>query len=128
MRINIEAEEKQYRREYEEPPKIKGRVSGFLAAALTVLYAVYIVSHFGNASMDSFGGAIAAALVMPHLICVVVAAAFSLAGFFAKQRWAMLTSGILMAVSAAVMPMYAGMVIVQAILFFISYARMGNKH
>jgi hypothetical protein len=77
--------------------------------------------------MDSLGGYIAMRIVMPHLICVLLAAIFSLIGFFGRKRWAMLTSGILMSVSAVLMMQYAPMVIVQAILFFVSYARMGNE-
>lgn len=107
--------------------KVKGRVCGCIGMILTVLYAAFIVSYFGDAGASDFSGAIATTIVMPHMICVVIAAAFSFVGFFAKKRWAMLTSGILMAVSAALFPMYAQMVIIQAVLFFISYARMGIK-
>lgn len=121
-------EEDRYYYESDEPIKIKGRISGFLGAVLTVLYAVYIVSYFGETSMNSLGGSLATMFVMPHLICVAVAAAFSIVGFFAKKRWAMMTSGIMMAVAAAVFPMYAGFVIVQAVLLFVSYARMGIKY
>ena len=109
-----------------KPKKVKGRISGFLGMILTVLYAVYIVSYFGD--MDDIGMAIATMIVMPHVVCTVVAAAFSLVGFFGKKRWAMLTSGILMAAAAALFPMYAPLVIVQTILLFISYARMGMKY
>lgn len=111
----------------EEEATPKGRVSGFFAMLLTVLYAIRIISHFGGLGMDSLTGYIANAIVMPHMLCVAIAAAFSLVGFFGKKRWAMLTSGILMAASAVLMTMYAQMVIVQTILFFISYARMGKK-
>lgn len=104
-----------------------GRFSGGVATALTVLYSVYILSYFGDIGMDSLGGYLAMQIVMPHLICVLLAAIFSLIGFFGRKRWAMLTSGILMAVSAVLMMQYAPMVIVQAILFFVSYARMGNE-
>ncbi|MDO4484410.1 MAG: hypothetical protein Q4C54_08270 [Clostridia bacterium] len=106
--------------------KTKGRISGLLCMILTVAYAIYIVAYFGNASTTNLGGAIATALVVPHMICVAVAAVFSLVGFFVKKRWAMLTCAILMAVAAVMFPMYAMMVIVQSILGFIAYARMGK--
>ena len=106
-------------------PKMKGRVVGFLGTALTVLYAIYIISYFGDIHMENLGGMIATALVMPHMICVGLAALFSLVGFFGKKRWAMLTAGILMAVAAIVFMTYAMFVIIQAILLFIAYARMG---
>lgn len=107
-----------------DPPKPKGKIFGALATILTVVYAIYIVSYFGSAGMEDLGGALAAMLVTPHMVCVVVAAAFSLVGLFATKRWAILVAGILMAVAAALFPAYASLVIVQSILFFISYARM----
>lgn len=106
------------------PPKPKGKIFGALATILTVVYSIYIVSYFGSAGMEDLGGALAAMLVTPHMVCVVVAAAFSLVGLFATKRWAILVAGILMAVAAALFPAYASLVIVQSILFFISYARM----
>lgn len=130
MKIGFEAEEKQLHHAgaaEHNSPKIKGRVSGFFAAALTILYAVYTISYFADISTTNASGAIATMFVTPHLVCVVLAASFSLIGFFGKKRWAMLTAGILMAASAALMPTYALMVIFQAILFFVSYTRMGNK-
>lgn len=111
--------------DYEEyQRRRRGRIPGLIAVILTVAYAVYIVSHFGNASMENVGGFIATALVMPHMICVALAAVFSCVGFFARKRWAMLTAAILMTVSAVVFPTYAMLVVVQAVLMFISYARM----
>lgn len=106
-------------------PKMKGRVSGFLGMALTVLYTIYIVSYFGEMAMDNLGGYIATAIVTPHMLCVAMAALFSLIGFFGKKRWAMLTAGILMAAAAVVFLTYAMFVVVQAVLLFIAYARMG---
>lgn len=109
-----------------EAQKPKGRISGCLAMILTALYAFYIFSYFSSIGMETLAGAVANAIVMPHMICVVIAAIFSFVGFFGKKRWAMLTSGILMAVSAVLMMSYLPMVIVQTILFFISYVRMGK--
>lgn len=107
--------------------KTMGRLSGGFAMVLTILYNIYILSYFGDVGMDSLGGFLAMQIVMPHLICVALAAIFSLIGFFGRKRWAMLTAGILMSVSAVLMMQYAAMVIIQAILFFVSYARMGNE-
>ena len=106
--------------------KRKGRITGFLAMILTALYALYIFSYFYGVGMDSLGGYIAMQIVMPHMVCVAVATIFVCIGFFGRKRWAMLTAGILLVVSAAVMMSYAPMVIVQAVLCFISYARMGS--
>lgn len=127
---NITMEPKEvYRQDTEDdndrPLKIKGRISGFLAMGLTIIYAIFIVSFFGENSMEEVGAFLASMIMMPHMLCVAVAACLSLVGFFGKKRWAMLTSGIMMAVSGVLMFTYFPFVIVQAVLFFISYARMG---
>lgn len=106
-----------------EVHKPKGRISGCLAMILTTLYTLYICAYFSGIGIETLSGAVATAIVMPHMLCVAIAAIFSFVGFFGKKRWAMLTSGILMAVSAVLMMSYLPMVIVQAVLFFISYAR-----
>lgn len=124
MAIEIGEQQGSATEQVKEIKHVKGGISGLIAMVLTIAYAIYIVSYFGDEIMSSLGGAIASAIVMPHMVCVVVAAAFSLVGFFGKKRWAVLVSGILMAVSAALFPYYAMMVVIQTVLFFISYARM----
>lgn len=106
--------------------KMKGRITGFLAMLLTVIYAIFILSYFGSMFLDTFTGYLATVMVMPHLLCVTLGTIFVCIGFLGKKRWAMLTAGILLAVSAVLMMSYAPMVIVQAVLCFISYARMGS--
>ena len=106
--------------------KPKGKVSGCIGMALTVIYAIYIVQYFGGIGINTLTGYLVNSIVMPHMLCVVVAAIFSCIGVFGNKRWAMLTAGILMAVSAVLMTMYAQLVIVQAVLLFVSYARMGK--
>ena len=90
----------------------------------TVLYALYIVSYFSEAGSINLGGAIATAIVTPHMVCVAIAAVMSIIGFFGKARWAFLTCGILLVVAAVVFLTYAMMVVIQAILAFIAYSRM----
>ena len=106
-----------------EVQKSKGRITGCIAMILTVLYAIYIILPFADFGMDTIGNYIMMQMIMPHMLCVTVAAIFSAVGFFGKKRWAILTAGILMSVSAVLMMELAPMVIVQAVLFFISYAR-----
>ena len=113
--------------------RVKGRVSGFLCMILTIVYAIYLVSYFSNISSlatdgaSKLGGAIATALVTPHMVCVAIAAVMSVVGFFGKARWAFLVCGILLIVAAVVFLAYAMMVVIQAILAFLAYARMGIK-
>ncbi len=107
--------------------KIKGRITGFLCMLLTIAYAVYLISYFANISRDSLGSAIATAIVTPHMVCVAVAAIMTIIGFFGKKRWGFLVAGILLVVAAVIFLVYAMFVVVQAILAFIAYARMGIK-
>ena len=103
----------------------KGRISGFFCMVLTVLYAIYIISYFSKVGGENLGGALATAIVTPHMVCVAIAAVMSVIGFFGKARWGFLVTGILLVVAAVIFLTYAMMVIIQAILAFIAYARMG---
>ena len=105
--------------------EIKGRITGFIAALLTLAYAIYIITYFYGI-IDTGAGVVASLIVMPHMVCVALATIFSLVGFFAKKRWGMLTAGILLAVSAVLMLSYTPMVVVQLVLCFVSYVRMGK--
>lgn len=106
-----------------EEQKTKGRISGCIAMILTILYAIYILLPFADFGMDTIGNFIAMLMIMPHMLCVTLAAIFSAIGFFGKKRWAILTAGILMSAAAVLMLELAPMVVIQAILFFVSYAR-----
>lgn len=122
MKIQIEAEKKELHSNASHDEK--GRASGCIAMVLTVLWAAYLLWYFNSIGIGTVGGLLVNSIVMPHMICVTVAAILSCVGFFGRKRWAMLTSGILMAVSAVVMIQYWQMVIIQTILLFVAYARM----
>ncbi|MDD6052144.1 MAG: hypothetical protein PUC00_12915 [Clostridiales bacterium] len=104
--------------------KTKGRISGGVCMLLTVLYALYIIMYFSEAGNANLGGAIATAIVTPHMVCVAIAAVMSIVGFFGKARWAFLVCGILLVVAAVLFLSYAMMVVVQATLAFVAYCRM----
>lgn len=103
--------------------KPKGRISGCFAMILTILYALFLLLPFADIGTDTIGNYIAMQMVMPHMLCVTLAAIFSAIGFFGKQRWSVLTAGILMSAAGVLLLEFAPMVIIQAILFFVSYAR-----
>ena len=105
----------------------KGRISGLFCMLLTVIYAFYIISYFAKVGSENLGGVLATAIVTPHMVCVAVAAVMSIIGFFGKARWAYLVTGILLVVAGVIFLTYAMMVAIQAILAFITYARMGEK-
>ena len=112
---------------HEEYKRRRGRTSGMFGSVLTVTYAVFIISYLGAIFIETIGEHLASAFVMPHMACILLAAVFSCVGFFARKRWAMLTAAILMTVSAVLVVQYAPLVIVQAVLLFISCARMCDK-
>lgn len=96
---------------------------------LGVCYCVYLFVYFlGDMSssdgMESAGAAIASVLVMPHLICTVLATLFNGLGCFLNKRGFALTGGILYIVAMVMMPIYFMFVIIQAILSFIGFAKM----
>lgn len=107
--------------------KIKGRITGFLCMLLTVAYAIYLIAYFRDALSSDWTGAIATAIVTPHMACIAVAAVMTIIGFFGKKRWGFLVGGILLVVAAVIFLTYAMMVVVQAALAFIAYARMGIR-
>lgn len=112
---------------HEEYKRRRGRASGMLGSVLTVTYAAFIIFYFGAIFMETIGEHFTSAFVMPHMACILLAAVFSCVGFFAWKRWAILTAAILMTVSAVLVVQYAPLVGVQAVLLFISYARMCDQ-
>lgn len=107
----------------ETPHRPKGGLSGFIGFFLTAAYAAFLFMYFGT-NAETLGGFMAYRIMQPHIICVAIAGVLSVIGFIGKVRWAMLVACILMIVAAVMMPSYAMFVIVQAIFFLISYARM----
>jgi len=113
---------------------MKRSKSLLIAAILGTAYLVYLVSYFGKGLTSSptdsaqfIGAGLAAALVMPHMVCVGVAVIFNWIGWAMKARWAALVAGILYAVSMVLMFLYALFVVVQMILCFVSFARTKQK-
>lgn len=104
-----------------------------VALVLSALYMIYsawywfgggAASQAGTDSAAQAGGAIAAALVTPHLLCALLALVFNALGFAMGKRGFALTAGILYAVSMVLFPMYFFFVIVQMILCFVAFAKM----
>ena len=103
----------------EEYRKLKrGNLTGLLGMFLTALYAVVILMQFTSSSMP-----LAYIVFMPHTLCVIVAAIFSIIGYYAIKPWALLTAGVLMAISGLLTPACVKMIIVQTILLILSYIR-----
>lgn len=101
-----------------------------ISAIWGVLYGIYIVYYVltagssAESAAEALGFSIAAAMIMPHMICAVLAALFNLIGWALNSRGLTLTGAILYAVAAVLMPLYALFVLVQMILSFIGFARL----
>ncbi len=104
-----------------------------ISAILGILYAIYIVSYFAGAPSNAGGAAeavgvgIATAIVMPHMVCAVLAAIFNVLGWALSSKGFALTGAILYAVAAVLFPLYAMFVLIQMILSFIGFTRLKNK-
>lgn len=101
-------------------------VSGILGA----LYAIYLISYFsgtmtkGSGTAEQLGGAIATALVTPHMILVVLAVIFNWVAYFTNKRGFALTGGILYSVGGVVFILYLVFVIPSLVLSFVGYAKL----
>ncbi len=106
----------------------------FVAALLATIYVIYLVFYFGGAitsddSVEAIGGAIATALVMPHMIITGLGAVFSWIGFGSRKTWAALVGAILYCVGGLLFLIYIMFSIPLIILGFVGYSKqkMINK-
>ncbi len=101
-----------------------------ISAILGVAYLVYIVNHFwgtifySSSGVELVGGALATALVTPHMLSVCIAVIFNVIGWTMNKRWGALVAGIMYAVAILTMFLYGMFVIVQMVLCFIAFSRM----
>lgn len=82
-----------------------------VSTILVSLYAIFLMSYFYGGVANSNGdeqvaGAIATALVTPHMILIVLGVVFSVVALFANKNWAAITSCVLVFVSTILMPIY----------------------
>ena len=102
------------------------------AGLIGTAYLIYLITYFtgGIAASESAGEAIGAglatAVVMPHMVCVAVAALFIWLVWALKARWAALVAGIMYAVSMLCMFVYAMFVVLEMIFCFVAFAKMKN--
>ena len=100
----------------------------FIGALLATLYTIYLVLYFGGAmsssdSGEAIGGAIATALVTPHMLLTGLGAVFSWIGFGTKKTWGALVGAILYCVGALLFIVYAIFSIPLIILGFVGYSK-----
>ena len=103
----------------------------FAGALLATIYTVYLMINFGSSmgssdTAESVGGAIATALVTPHMLLTGLGAIFSWIGFGTRKSWGALVGAILYCVGALLFLLYAMFSIPLIILGFVGYAKQ-NK-
>ena len=110
--------------------KKKFSVLLFISMVIGVLYLWYSAEYWGGvnggdtSSTSALGGALATAIVTPHLTATGIAVFFNALGFFFKSRSFALVAAILYTVALVLFPTYFMFVVVEMILCYIAYARM----
>lgn len=100
----------------------------FVGTLLASAYVIYLMVHFGSSmtssdSSEAIGGAIATALVTPHMLFIGLGAIFSWIGFFLRKSWGALVGAILYCVGAIIFLVYAVFCVPLIILGFVGYAK-----
>lgn len=100
----------------------------FTCCVLATIYVVYLICYFGGSmassnSADAISGAIATALVTPHMVLIGIGAVFSWLGFFLRKSWAALVGAISYCVGALLFIMYIIFCIPIIVLGFIGYSK-----
>lgn len=99
------------------------------SSVLGILYSLFLIVNFFGSSGDisdaeAIGGAIATALVMPHMILVVLATIFNVLSVTLEKSAFALTSGILYSVGGVLFLLYLVFVIPMIVLSFVGYSKM----
>ncbi|MFR1708243.1 MAG: hypothetical protein ACLSV2_05035 [Clostridium sp.] len=100
-----------------------------VGAILGVAYSIYLILYFsgaigGSEGTEQAGAVIAAALVTPHMILVVLATIFNLVAYFTNKRGLALTAGILYSVGGVLFLVYILFVVPSLVLSFVGYANL----
>jgi hypothetical protein len=102
-----------------------------ISAIIGWVYGMFItISFFTGAIVNSspgveaLAGGIAAVLVLPHMICVLIALIFNILGWAVNKREFALTAGILYSASAAMFILFAVFVVPSIVLSFVGYAKL----
>ncbi|MEG0249719.1 MAG: hypothetical protein RR561_04180 [Peptostreptococcus sp.] len=113
--------------------KSKKSKLALIAMILGIGYLVYIISYFAGGiaetaeTAETIGKGIAVMLVLPHLICTMIAVLFNIMGYLMNKRGFVLTAGILYAVAMVLFLVYFMFVIIPMILCFIAYGKMKKE-
>ena len=102
----------------------------FILGTLYMLYSLFYWVGVSASSTDvwsQLGTGIATTLVMPHLICTLIAVIFNALGLFLNKRGFALTGAILYSVAMVLFLAYFMFVIIEMILSYVGFAMMKKK-
>ena len=117
----------------EQVVKKKRSKLALISWVLSLLYLIYLISHFlggvgSTTGAEQVGAAIATALIFPHMLAVGIGLLFNMLGYFLHNRIFVLVGAILYSVSILLFMMYFMFVIVQMILSYIAFAKMKDSN
>lgn len=100
----------------------------FVGSLLATIYVIYLIIYFSgsmqsNDTSEALGGALATALVTPHMLMMGLGAIFSWVGFGLRKAGFALVGAILYLVAAIIFLVYAPICIPMIILGFVGYAK-----
>lgn len=103
-----------------------------VAFVIGVAYLLYSASYWSGAvgsssGTQAAGAALASVIVMPHLVCTLVAVIFNGLGLFMNKSTFALVAGILYAVAMVLFLVYFMFVIVEMVLSFVAYGQMRKR-
>ena len=102
--------------------KKKRSVCLLIAVVLATAYLIYAVSYFLK-DADTNAGALAATLVLPHLVVLLVGVLIGWIGYLSRKTGFSLAASILYSVSAGLFFLYALFLVPSIILGFVGYSR-----
>ena len=102
-----------------------------ISFVIGTMYGIYSLVYWGGAisgeGNEGLSGTLALTMVMPHLVCTLVAIVFNGLGLFLKKQWFAVVGAILYTVAMILFPMYFMFVIIQMILSYIGFAQLHKQ-
>lgn len=131
--ITPDNDKKEFKKiEYNETKKEKkyGYIPLLISAGIGMFYICFSIPYWMNSQtgvndvFEAIGVGIAATMVLPHLICAILAVIFNVLATLIMKPGFALTGAILYAVSMVLFLPYFMFVIIEMILSFVGFARM----
>ncbi len=113
--------------------KPKLNICLLISFIIGLVYTIYIVVYFTNTNASATSGGqalgygLATAIVMPHMVCTIIAVIFNGLGVFLRKPAFALVGAILYAVAMVLFPMYFFFVLAEMILSFVGYSQLKKQ-